>query len=349
MPTLFDPLPLGPLTLKNRIVMAPLTRSRSGQARIPDALVAEYYRQRAGAGLILSEATSVTPMGVGYAGTPGIWSAAQVEGWREVTKAVHGAGGVIFCQLWHVGRISAPMFLDGALPVAPSAVRPAGHVSLVRPKQDYVTPRALETAEIPALIESFRQAALNARAAGFDGVEVHGANGYLLDQFLQDSTNRRADHHGGAIANRVRLVAEVVDAVAGVWGADRVGLHLSPRGDDHDMGDSDPRALFTHVAREMAARRIAFIGLREHDGPDSVMGDIRAAFDGVIIANEGLDHDSAEALVQTGRADACAFGKDFIATPDLPARFARGLALNPVDPSTFYAGGARGYTDYPFA
>ncbi|SMO57656.1 alkene reductase [Paracoccus laeviglucosivorans] len=349
MPTLFDPLELGPLTLKNRIVMAPLTRSRSGEARAPDALVAEYYRQRAGAGMILTEATSVTPMGVGYAGTPGIWNQEQVAGWRGVTDAVHGAGGVIFCQLWHVGRISAPMFLDGALPVAPSAVRPAGHVSLVRPKQDYVTPRALEIHEIPALIETYRQAALNAKAAGFDGVEVHSANGYLLDQFLQDSTNQRSDAYGGSIENRVRLVCEVVDAVASVWGADRVGLHLSPRGDDHDMGDSDPKALFTYVAQQMKARGIAFIGLREHLGADSVMDDIKAAFGGLVIANEGLTQESAAALVVAGRADACAFGKDFIANPDLPERFAKGLALNAVDSSTFYVGAEKGYTDYPFA
>lgn len=349
MPSLFDPLPLGPLTLKNRIVMAPLTRSRSGDARVPDALVAEYYRQRAGAGLILSEATSVTPMGVGYAGTPGIWNQAQVQGWRGVTQAVHEAGGIIFSQLWHVGRISAPMFLDGALPVAPSAIQPAGHVSLVRPKQDYVTPRALDTDEIPALIQAYRQAATNAEAAGFDGVQIHSANGYLLDQFLQDSTNRRTDQYGGAIENRARLLCEVVDAVISVWGADRVGLHLSPRGDDHDMGDSDPRALFTHVAREMAARRIAFIAVREHEGPDSILDDIKAAFGGVVIANEGLTPDSAAALVESGRADACAFGRDFIATPDLPKRLAQGEALNPVDPSTFYVGGAKGYTDYPFA
>lgn len=349
MPTLFDPLKLGPLTLRNRVIMAPLTRSRSGEARVPDALVAEYYAQRAGAGMILSEATSVTPMGVGYAGTPGIWNEAQVAGWRTVTEAVHQAGGVIFSQLWHVGRISAPMFLDGALPVAPSAIRPAGQVSLVRPKQDYVTPRALTVDELPGVVETYRQAAMNAKAAGFDGVQVHAANGYLLDQFMQDSTNKRTDHYGGSIENRARLVCEVIDAVAGVWGADRVGLHLSPRGDDHDMGDSDPKALFTHVAREMGARGIAFLGVREHEGPDSILADIRAAFSGVVIANEGLTLESAEALVESGRADACAFGKDFIANPDLPERFAKGLPLNAFDSATFYVGGAKGYTDYPFA
>ncbi|TBN43889.1 alkene reductase [Paracoccus subflavus] len=349
MPTLFDPLHIGPLTLENRIVMAPLTRSRAGAERVPNALMAEYYAQRAGAGLILSEATSVTPMGVGYADTPGIWSDEQVEGWKLVTKAVHDAGGLIFLQLWHVGRISDPIFLDGELPVAPSAVRPAGMVSLVRPKKEYVTPRALETDEIPGIVEAYRKGAQNAKRAGFDGVEMHGANGYLIDQFLQDSTNRRTDQYGGPIENRVRFLNEIADAVIGVWGADRVGLHLAPRGDSHDIGDSDPRALFTHVARQMRDRGLAFICLREHPGPDSLMGDIKAAFGGVVIANEGLTGEVAADLVRSGQADAAAFGRDFIATPDLPRRLREGLELNQQDPSTFYAGGPKGYVDYPVA
>ena len=208
MPTLFDPLQIGPLTLRNRIVMAPLTRARAGEKRVPNAMMAEYYAQRAGAGLILSEATSVTPMGVGYADTPGIWNDEQVEGWKQVTKAVHDAGGLIFLQLWHVGRISDPLFLDGQLPVAPSAIKPAGHVSLVRPMKDYETPRALETAEIAEIVDAYRQGAQNAKRAGFDGVEIHAANGYLIDQFLQDSTNRRTDRYGGSIANRARLLEQ---------------------------------------------------------------------------------------------------------------------------------------------
>lgn len=349
MPTLFDPLPLGPLTLENRIVMAPLTRSRAGAGRVPNALMAEYYAQRAGAGLILSEATSVTPMGVGYADTPGIWNDEQVEGWKLVTKAVHDAGGRIFLQLWHVGRISDPIFLDGELPVAPSAIRPAGTVSLVRPQKEYVTPRALDTDEIPGIVAAYRKGAENARRAGFDGVEIHGANGYLIDQFLQDSTNRRSDQYGGPIENRVRFLNEIADAVIGVWGADRVGLHLAPRGDSHDIGDSDPRALFTHVAGQMRDRGLAFICLREHPGPDSLMGDIKAAFGGVVIANEGLTGEAAADLVRSGRADAVAFGRDFIATPDLPRRLREGLELNRQDPSTFYAGGPKGYVDYPVA
>ena len=349
MPTLFDPLQIGPLTLRNRIVMAPLTRSRAGTDRIANALMAEYYAQRAGAGLILTEATSVTPMGVGYAGTPGIWSDEQVEGWKLVTRAVHDAGGVIFLQLWHVGRISDPIFLNGELPVAPSAIRPTGTVSLVRPKKEYVTPRALETDEIPDIVEAYRRGAENAKRAGFDGVEIHGANGYLIDQFLQDRTNRRTDRYGGSIENRTRLLVEIADAVIGVWGADRVGLHLSPRGDSHDMGDSDPKALFTHVAAQMRKRGLAFICLREHPGADSLMGDIKDAFGGVVIANEGLTGKLAAELVRSGRADGAAFGRDFIATPDLPRRLRDGLELNQQDPSTFYSGGPRGYVDYPVA
>ncbi|MFH5774001.1 alkene reductase [Paracoccus sp. NGMCC 1.201697] len=349
MPTLFDPLKLGALTLKNRIVMAPLTRSRAVDNRVPNALMAKYYGQRAQAGMILSEATSVTPMGVGYADTPGIWSNEQVEGWKQTIKAVHDKGGVIFLQLWHVGRISDPEFLDGETPVAPSAIQPEGTVSLVRPKRPYVTPRALETDEIPAIVEAYRLGAENAKRAGFDGVQIHAANGYLIDQFLQDGTNHRTDQYGGSIENRTRLLEEIADAVIGVWGADRVGVHLAPRGDSHDMSDSDPKALFTHVARQLGQRKIAFLGVREHLAEDSLLPDIKAAFGGVVIANEGLTQESAEKLVEAGRADAVAFGKDFIATPDLPHRFRERLALNEIDFATFYGGGAKGYTDYPLA
>lgn len=349
MTSLFDPLQLGPLSLKNRVFMAPLTRSRAGTERVPNALMAEYYRQRAGAGLILTEATSVTPMGVGYADTPGIWNEEQVEGWKSVTRAVHEAGGVIFLQLWHVGRISHPIFLNGELPVAPSAIQPAGHVSLVRPKTAYVTPRALETGEIPGIIAAYRHGAENARRAGFDGVEIHAANGYLIDQFLQDRSNRRTDRYGGSIENRVRLLNEITDAVIEIWGADRVGVHLAPRGDSHDLGDSDPAALFTRVAHDMAARGVAFLALREHIGDDSLLPAIKQAFGGIVVANEGLTYQSATQLLSEGHADAAAFGRDFIATPDLPERFRKGQPLNEVNPATFYSGGAEGYTDYPTA
>ena len=347
MPTLFDPLQLGSLLLPNRIFLAPLTRARAGQQRVPNALMAEYYRQRSSAGLILTEATSVTPMGVGYANTPGIWSDEQVAGWKLITQAVHEAGGCIFLQLWHVGRISDPMFLDGAQPVAPSAIAAAGHVSLVRPEKPFVTPRALELTEIPGIIEAYRKGAENAKLAGFDGVEIHGANGYLLDQFLQSKTNHRTDEYGGSVENRARLMLEVTDAVISVWGADRVGMHLAPRGDAHDMGDANPLETFSYVARELGSRKIAFICAREHQAPSSIGPALKKAFGGVYVANEKFTLESGNAILAAGDADAVAFGVPFLANPDLPKRFASGAALNAPDPSTFYADGARGYTDYP--
>ena len=345
---LLAPLQLGDLHLPNRIVMAPLTRARAvGADRVPNALMARHYAQRAGFGLILSEATAVTPQGVGYADTPGLWSEAQVEGWRGVTEAVHAAGGRIVAQLWHVGRISDPVFLEGGLPVAPSAVAPAGEVSLVRPKRPYVTPRALALDELPGIVAAYRQGAENARRAGFDGVEIHAANGYLIDQFLQDRSNQRTDAYGGPIENRMRLLLEIVDAAIEVWGAGRVGVHLAPRGDAHDMGDSDPQTLFTQVARELGRRGVAFLCLREHLGAGRLLPVIREAFGGAVIANEGLDPDSAEALLGRGEAEAVAFGRLAIANPDLVERIRQGAALNRPDPSTFYGGGETGYTDYP--
>ena len=347
MTSLFDPLTLGSLHLPNRIVMAPLTRSRAGRERVPNALMAEYYRQRAAAGLILSEATSVTPMGVGYADTPGIWSAEQIAGWRLVTTAVHEAGGRIFLQLWHVGRISDPYFLDGALPVAPSAIAPAGHVSLLRPERPYVTPRALAAEEIPGIVEAYRQGAENAERAGFDGVELHGANGYLLDQFLQDKTNHRSDQYGGPIENRARLMLEAVDAAVSVWGAGRVGLHLAPRGDAQDMGDSDPAATFGYVAREAGKRKLAFLCARESLGPNRLGPQLKAAFGGVFIANEGFTKATATQLLADGEADAVAFGRLFISNPDLPRRLALDAPLNELRPDTLFSSGPSGYIDYP--
>ncbi|HQT47329.1 MAG TPA: alkene reductase [Acidocella sp.] len=347
MPNLFDPLQLGSLTLPNRIIMAPLTRARAGVERVPNALMAEYYAQRASAGLIISEATSVTPMGVGYADTPGLWSDAQVQGWKEITTAVHAAGGRIFAQLWHVGRISAPMFLNGELPVAPSAIAPEGHVSIVRPIQAYVTPRALDIEEIPGIVEAYRKAAMNAQMAGFDGVEIHGANGYLLDQFLQDSTNQRTDSYGGSIINRARLLLEVTDAVLSVWEADRVGVHLAPRMDANSMGDSDRLGTFSYVARELGERGLAFICAREHKAEDWIGPQLKKAFGGVYIANEGFTLESAQATLAAGEADAIAWGKTYIANPDLVERFAHNAPLNAPDTSTFYTPGPHGYTDYP--
>lgn len=347
MAQLFDPITIGALQLKNRIIMAPLTRARAGDTRVPNALMAEYYTQRATAGLIISEATSVTPQGVGYAGTPGIWSDAQVEGWKLVTDAVHQAGGQIVMQLWHVGRISDPSLLDGALPVAPSAIAAKGNVSLLRPERPFVTPRALDGAEIPAIIAAYRKGAENAKKAGFDGVEVHGANGYLLDQFLQDSTNTRTDNYGGAIENRARLMLEAVDACIDVWGADRVGLHLAPRRDSHDMGDSTPAATFGYVAREMGKRGIAFIFAREALGDDRLGPLLKKEFGGVYIANEQMDGKVAQQVLDAGEADAIAFGKMFIANPDLPRRLGSNGPFNALNPATIYQPDAVGYTDYP--
>ena len=348
MPTLFDPITVGALRLPNRIVMSPLTRSRATpDTRVPVPLMAEYYAQRATAGLIISEATSVDPMGVGYAATPGIWSDEQTEGWKPVTKAVHDAGGRIFLQLWHVGRISDPSFLNGKPPVSASAIAAKGDVSLLRPKRPFPVPRALETDEIPGIVAAYRKGAANAKAAGFDGVELHGANGYLLDQFLQDSTNRRTDAYGGTCEKRARLMLEATDAVLEVWGPERVGMHLAPRADSHDMGDSNRLATFTYVARELGKRRIAFICAREARGEDSIGPQVKEAFGGVYIVNESFTKETAEKALADGVADAVAFGKLIIANPDLVARFKTGAPLNEWNMDTFYSGGAKGYTDYP--
>ncbi|CUI09096.1 alkene reductase [Massilia antarctica] len=348
MTTLFDPITIGDLTLQNRIIMAPLTRARAiGGGRVPNALMAEYYVQRASAGLILTEATSVSAQGVGYADTPGIWSDAQVEGWKLVTDAVHKAGGKIMLQLWHVGRISDPELLGGEAPVAPSAIAAKGHVSLLRPLRDYPVPRALGLEEIPGIVAAYRKGAENARLAGFDGVEIHGANGYLIDQFLQDSSNQRTDQYGGPIENRARLMLEVTDACIDVWGAGKVGMHLAPRRDVHDMGDSDPKATFGYVARELGKRGIAFICAREGLGEDRLGPYLKQEFGGVYIANEKLTKESAGQLVAAGEADAVAFGQWFIANPDLPRRLRLDAPLNPVRADKFYASNEEGYTDYP--
>ncbi len=351
MTDLFEPLRIGELQLPNRIVMAPLTRCRAGAGHVPTAINAEYYAQRAGAGLILSEATVVTPGGIGYPNTPGIWSQAQVEGWKLVTRAVHAAGGRIFLQLWHVGRISHPLYLHGELPVAPSAIAPQGHVSLLRPRQEYVTPQALSVAQIAAIVAAFRTGAANAQRAGFDGVELHGANGYLLDQFLQDGTNHRTDAYGGSIENRARFMLECTDACIDVFGAGRVGMHLAPRGDAHSMGDSDRLATFGYVAGELGRRGIAFLCTREALGPDRISPELKRRFGGVLIANEGFTRESAQQELAAGAADAVAFGKDFISNPDLPRRLRGHAPLNACRADSFYWNGESdirsGYTDYP--
>jgi 2,4-dienoyl-CoA reductase-like NADH-dependent reductase (Old Yellow Enzyme family) len=348
MPALYDPITVGALTLPNRIWMAPLTRTRALEgSRVPAPLAIDYYAQRAGAGLIMTEATSVEAMGVGYPNTPGIWSDAQTEGWKPIAEAVHQKGGHIMLQLWHVGRISDPMFLDGRQPVSASAVAAQGHVSLVRPPKDYEAPRALDTAEIPGIVAAYRKGAQNAKAAGFDGVEIHGANGYLLDQFLQDSVNQRGDAYGGTREKRARLMLEVADACCEVWGADRVGMHLAPRADAHAMGDSDLKGTFTYVAKELGKRKLAFLCAREHEAADSLGPALREAFGGVYVANENFTKESGEAALANGTADAVAYGKLYIANPDLEKRFQTGAPLNKWDATTFYSAGEKGYTDYP--
>jgi 2,4-dienoyl-CoA reductase-like NADH-dependent reductase (Old Yellow Enzyme family) len=348
MPSLFEPVQIGELNLPNRIIMAPLTRNRaSGDGRVPNDLMRQYYVQRASAGLILTEATSVMPSGVGYPHTPGIWSKEQTNGWHHIVNGVHEAGGRVLMQLWHVGRISDPSYHGGALPVAPSPVAPKGHVSLLRPERPYVTPRALELHEIGEIVEGFRQGALNALAAGFDGVEIHGANGYLLDQFLQDRSNRRTDRYGGSIENRARLMLDVTDAVVSVWGAGRVGMHLAPRCDSHDMGDSNPSETFGYVARELGKRKLAFIFARESLMVPRLGPELKRAFGGAYIVNEGYNRQTAEEVLGAGEAEAVAFGKLFISNPDLPRRFRENAELTAFETSTFYSAGPAGYTDYP--
>lgn len=344
---LLEPLKLGDLTLNNRIIMAPLTRSRAEQQRVPNELMRNYYAQRASAGLIISEATSITPMGVGYVATPGIWSKQQVQSWRLITTGVQAKGGKIFLQLWHVGRISDPSLLGGKKPVAPSAITPAGHVSLLRPMRPYVEPRALTTKEVKELVQTYRQAAINAKEAGFDGVEIHAANGYLIDQFLQSKTNNRSDEYGGNLENRARLLLEITDALIDVWGAGRVGVHLAPRGDSHDMGDENPRETFGYVARELGKRQIAFIFLRESQGDGYLTPYLKQEFGGVVIANEGLSFDRAQELIKRGEADAASWGKLYISNPDLVERIKTNAELNEFNTNTFYSPGAEGYTDYP--
>ena len=347
MPNLLDPIQVGDVHLPNRIWMAPLTRLRGTHDHIPTPIMAEYYAQRSTAGLILSEAIPVDPFGVGYANVPGIWSAEQTEAWKPIVKAVHDQGGHIFAQIWHVGRISDPVFHNGQLPVAPSAIAAPGHLSQLRPERPFVTPRALALSEIPAVIEAFRRGAQNAQIAGFDGVEIHNANGYLLDQFLQDGTNHRDDEYGGSIENRARLSLEVADAAISIFGAGRVGVHLAPRSDFHGVSDSNRAATFTYLATQLGKRRIAFIAAREHVAPDSLGATLKEAFGGIFVANEAIDQKTGQQLLDDGKADAIAFGKLFIANPDLPARFALRAELNAPVPSTFYSRGAAGYTDYP--
>ena len=352
---LLSPYRLGRLELKNRLVMSPMTRSRAVEGNVPNPLAPTYYAQRASAGLIVTEATQVSPQGVGYIRTPGIHSPEQVAGWRQVTDAVHRAGGKIFAQLWHVGRISHPDFHDGALPVAPSAIAADGEVFTTRGRTKMVTPRALELNELPGIVAQFRKGAENAQAAGFDGVELHGANGYLLDQFLRDGANRRTDAYGGSVRNRARLALEVTQAVVAVWGPERVGYKISPNSAFNSMSDSDPIATFSYLADELSRLRLLYLHATEGvAGPMAApAGTVLAApvlrkrFRGTLILNGGYDAHSAEAAIARGNADLIAFGVPFLANPDLPVRYAKRVPLNVPDQATFYAGEAKGYIDYP--
>lgn len=347
MPSLLDPIRVGDLDLPNRIFMSPLTRLRGTPDHVPQPFMAQYYAQRAGAGLIISEGIPVDPMGVGYPRVPGIWNRQQVEAWKPITDAVHSAGGRIFAQIWHVGRISHSSYLNGQLPVAPSAIKPAGNVSLIRPMTEFETPRELTTEEVKGVVKQFRRGAQNAQAAGFDGVELHGANGYLLDQFLQDGTNHRTDEYGGSVGNRARLMLEAADAAISVFGAGRVGMHLAPHSPSHDIHDSDPLTTFPYVIRELSKRKLAFICARDPLGPQHLGRKLKDAFGGVVVTNEGYTRETANQIIERGDADAVAFGKLFIANPDLPVRFSQNANLNVPVPATFYSHGTEGYLDYP--
>src|SRR5260221_3144959 len=342
MPTLNDPIRIGDLDLPNRVLMAPLTRSRATEDRVPTELMLEYYVQRASAGLIISEATCISPLSVGYERTPGIWSDEQVAGWRRTPAAGHHACSRIFLQLWHVGRVSHPILLNGETPVAPSAIAPEGRVGLLRPYQSYVTPRALAHAEIAGIVEDYRRGAENAQRAGFDGVELHGANGYLLDEFLQDSTNKRTDEYGGSIENRARLMLEAVDAAISVLGPQRGGLHPSSRAGIHSMGGNDLLATFTYVSREMHKRNLAFLLVREYQASDSIGAALKQAFGGVYVANEQFTVAQAEKAITEEAVDGVGFGVKFIANPGPPARFKTAAPLNEPNPDTFYFVGPKG-------
>ena len=359
MTDLFSPLTLGPLTLPNRMVMAPLTRSRAADGDVPSDLAVTYYTQRATAGLIISEATQVSAQGKGYPKTPGIFTEDQVAGWQKVTNSVHAAGGRIFLQLWHVGRISHPdNQAHGETPVGPSAIKPSGKIYTDTGEQEFVTPRALETSELPGIIKQYAVGAQNAKNAGFDGVEVHGANGYLLDQFLRDSTNHRTDVYGGSVENRARLLLEATEAVIKVWGADRVGVRLSPYSGFNDIHDSSPVETFTYVAQKMRALGIVYLHVIEPVSSDHPMAVpesetrpiapiLREAFGGTFMINGGYNKENGTAAIESGYADLICLGVPFIANPDLVKRYRTDAALNTPDQSTFYAGSAGGYTDYP--
>ena len=341
---LLEPYTVGALDVPNRVVMAPMTRNRA-PGTVPTDLMATYYRQRAGAGFIITEATQVTPMGQGYPNTPGIHSDAQIEAWKRITDT-----GRIVLQLWHVGRISHSSFHDGAQPVAPSAVQPDGQTFTADGRQvPFETPRALRTDEVATVVEQYRQGAANAQVAGFDGVEIHGANGYLIDQFLQSGTNQRTDRYGGSVENRARFLLDVTEAVTDVWSADRVGVRLSPAGTFNDMHDDDPVITFGYAAKQLEAFDLAYLHAIENELPDgtAVSAFLRDTYEGTLIVAGGYDRESGEAVLQEDRADLIGYARYFLANPDLPKRFALDAPTNEWDKSTFYGGGEEGYVDYP--
>ena len=350
----FSSFRLGPLMLPNRTVMAPMTRNRAGAGEVPSLLAVTYYTQRTSAGLIITEGTQISQQGQGYPGTPGIHSPEQIAGWKRVTNSVHAAGGRIFLQLWHVGRVSHPSLQpDGAAPVAPSALRPAGEAITETGMQPFVVPRALETNEIAFVVEDYRRGAVNAKEAGFDGVELHGANGYLIDQFLRDKTNQRMDRYGGSALNRARFLLEVAEAVTGEWGPDRVGVRLAPTNPFNDIADSNPAGTFSVAIGELKRFRLGYLHIVEPLPTDPVAAgerpDIklfRRLWPGQLMGNKGYDLARANAALRDGTVDLVSFATLFLANPDLPERFRRNAALNPPNRDTFYVGGEKGYTDY---
>ncbi|WP_421918986.1 alkene reductase [Marinifilum sp.] len=353
--TLLSKFSLGDLEFKNRMVMAPMTRNRAGEGNVPTELMAEYYKQRSGAGLIITEASQISQQGMGYPATPGIHSEEQVEGWKKITKTVHEQGGKIFIQLWHVGRISHPDFHDGNLPVAPSAIKPAGQAFTYEGLKDFVTPRELEIAEIKSIVDDYKKAAKNAKAAGFDGVEIHAANGYLIDQFLTDRTNNRKDEYGGSIENRSRFLFEVLDAICEVWRSNQVGIRLSPSGLFNDMGDSDPVNLFSYIIEKLNDYNLAYLHLIEPlmpiDEHPHLVKDVASKFGkmykGVRMVNGGFTKDTGNAAIHQNIAELVSFGVPYLANPDLEKRFELNADLNTANQDTFYGGNEVGYTDYP--
>ena len=346
-PDLLSPYRVGAVDAANRVVLAPMTRSRALEGNVPNPLAAAYYVQRASAGLMVTEGTQVSPQGVGYIRTPGIHSAEQVAAWRVITDAVHRAGGRIFAQLWHVGRVSHPDFHGGALPVAPSAIGFEGKAFTHEGLKDVVTPRALALEEIPGIVEQFRAGARNALEAGFDGVEIHGANGYLLDQFVRDGSNQRTDQYGGSVANRLRLPLEVTKAVVEVWGGERVGYRISPTLPYNGMSDSDARTTFSVLAAELSALGIAYLHVIDPAAAaNRILPLLRTRFTGTFIVNGGFDLETARAAIERDEADMVSFGSPFIANPDLPERFRTGAPLATPDKATFYSGEEKGYIDY---